>query len=153
MTTGRRGRLPDVWYLAVAEVWGPLRGVAGEPCSELLRSRTRCLYRGLWLIQRRSASQASGCMPLLVKLTASAMRAGRLLGRSSRHLQQVVSTSRNTLKFDTIMTLNFWLICFVLICIFLFIYFIPGVFSFFFFSYMFGIKCRQNPLISNCKVV
>lgn len=75
-------------YLAGVRV-GPLRGVAGEPCSGLLLSWTRCRYRGLWLIQRCSASHASRWTPLLVKLTASAMRAARLLGRSSRHLQQV----------------------------------------------------------------
>lgn len=83
--------------LYLAGVWGPLRGVAGEPCSELLRSRTRCLYRGLWQIQRCRASHASCCMLLLVKLTASAMRAGRLLGRSSRHLEQVTCVSSSLL--------------------------------------------------------
>lgn len=76
-------------YLAVVGMWGPLRDVAGESCSRLLWSRTRRLYRGLWLIQRCRAPHASCCMLLLVKLTASAMRASRLLGWSSRHLQQV----------------------------------------------------------------
>lgn len=36
-------------------------------------------------------------MLLLVKLTASAMRAGRLLGRSSRHLEQVTCVSSSLL--------------------------------------------------------
>lgn len=71
----------------------PLRRGNGEP-SRGLRSWSRCLYLGLYLIQRWRASQASGCCPVLVKLTARAIRAFRLFGCSSKHLFEQRQTDR-----------------------------------------------------------
>lgn len=72
-------------YHTRGEIGEPRRWGRGEPSSGL-RFCSRCLYLGLWRIQRCRASHASCCRPALVKLTARAIKAVRLLGWSSRHL-------------------------------------------------------------------
>lgn len=67
----------------------------GEPCR-WLRLFSRCLYLGLCFSQLSSASQASCFMPVLVRLTAKAIRAWRLLGWSSRHLYMFACTQTHT---------------------------------------------------------
>ncbi len=75
----------------------PLRWGNGEP-SKGLRSWSICLYLGLYLIQRWRASQASGCCPVLVKLTARAIRAFRLFGCSSKHLFEQRQTEHGKIE-------------------------------------------------------
>lgn len=65
--------------------WDILRWELGDPIRWVLPF-SRGLYFGLCRSQRSRASQASFLMPVLVRLTARAMRAGRLFGWSSKHL-------------------------------------------------------------------
>lgn len=64
-----------------------LRCEFGDPIRCVLPFR-RLLYFGLYRSQRMRASQASLRIPVLVRLTARAMRAGRLFGWSSKHLDR-----------------------------------------------------------------
>lgn len=73
-------------YLLVLEAESILRWDPGEPPTWLLPF-SRYLYLGWCRSQPRRASHASCCIPVLVRLTATAISACRLLGCSSRHLQ------------------------------------------------------------------
>lgn len=100
--------------VGMGEMEDPLRLGNGEP-SRGLRFWSRCLYLGLYLIQRWRASQASGCCPVLVRLTARAIRAFRLFGCSSKHLfeqRQIDQTWQNKWGIELVQHVFFFLLIF-----------------------------------------
>lgn len=76
---------PYLSFLPRFGAWDILRWEMGDAVRWVFPFSS-CLYLGLWRSQRSSVSQASLLMPMLVRLTARAIRAGRLFGWSSKHL-------------------------------------------------------------------